>query len=264
MAVRRFPGDEQDDALMNQEALTSLMNRQPTAQGADPSISVNAFERGSQVPPSVMAPYQSNLGTSNGGSPIDPRVSGQITPNPMGTASGVGGGGTNSAWDTDGYSAPAYTTGSAKGVMTGWDDKKWNDPNNQHPKYVVGRILSQYSPSSDADFNAAVTEIQKAYPGTTTNGKDKVTIPGVGTIDMRQNAGLGGTAWQWLTGDTGGAAPAGAPQAAPMLNADGGAVSGSAQALTEPSVYRKLLEQIQNLSGPQATDQNALLSLMQR
>ncbi len=116
------------------------------------------------------------------------------------TALNKAGAGTDkSAWDTGGYQAPQHTAASFGPVMLGWDGGKWVDPNLQTPKYVVGRILSQY-PHTIEGLGAAMAEIQMAYPGTQFDGKDKITIPGVGTIDVLLAAGGpgGGAAWQWL------------------------------------------------------------------
>jgi hypothetical protein len=88
--------------------------------------------------------------------------------------------------------------------MAGWDQTKWSNADHQTPKYAVGRILSQFAPSI-AGLAQALPEIQKAYPGATFNGKDKITIPGVGTFDVLTNSGSGqnmGWAWQ---GEGGGA-----------------------------------------------------------
>lgn len=104
-----------------------------------------------------------------------------------------------SAWDTDSYAAPQHTAANFGPVMLGWDGQKWVDPNLQTPKYAVGRILSQYPHTIDG-LGAAMAEIQMAYPGTQFDGRDKITIPGVGTIDVLLAAGGpgGGAAWQWL------------------------------------------------------------------
>jgi hypothetical protein len=96
----------------------------------------------------------------------------------------------------DGYAQPSYQAAHAGGVLPGWDATKWGDTSHQSPKYVVGRILSQF-PATTQGITAAVAEIQKAYPGSTWNGKDTVTIPGVGPVDILQGASQGGQAWQW-------------------------------------------------------------------
>lgn len=104
-----------------------------------------------------------------------------------------------SAWDTHEYAIPQHVAQNPGQVMPGWDAANWANPNMQTPKYVVGRILSQY-PHTIAGLADAMAEIRMAYPGSLFDGKDKVTIPGVGTIDVLQAAGGpgGGVAWQWL------------------------------------------------------------------
>ena len=150
----------------------------------------------------------------------------------------------------DGYSAPKYTAPAAGAVMPGWDATKWNDPAHQTPKYVVGRLVSQYG-TDDASFAKAVADIQKAYPGTTTDGKDKVTIPGVGTIDIRTGASQGGTGWAWqpVTGPDGspvaqGASPSGPGSPGPGTSGwDNVWAAGGAQSTTR-SLIDTLMEQL--------------------
>ena len=102
-----------------------------------------------------------------------------------------------SSMNTDGYAAPAYIPKGAGAAMSGWDATKWGNVAHQTPKYGVGRILSNYAPTVEG-LSQAMADIQRAYPGSTFNGKDKVTIPGVGTIDVLQGASQGGSAWQWM------------------------------------------------------------------
>ena len=99
--------------------------------------------------------------------------------------------------NTDGYAAPAFLPKASGGAMSGWDQTKWANESHMTPKYGVGRILSNYQPTV-AGLGQAITEIQRAYPGATFNGKDKITIPGVGTFDVLQGASQGGQAWQWM------------------------------------------------------------------
>lgn len=108
----------------------------------------------------------------------------------------------SSQWDTDGWGTPQYLGKAAGGAMAGWDQKNWDDQNMQTPKYVVGRILSNYTPSMDG-LGQAMQEIQQAYPGATFDGKDKIEIPGLGTIDVLVNAGGDNMSWAWqdLTND---------------------------------------------------------------
>jgi len=130
-------------------------------------------------------------------------------------------------------------------VLPGWDAAKWADPNHQTPKYVVGRIVSQYG-ADDAGFAKAVAEIQKAYPGTTTDGKDKVTIPGVGTIDIRTEASSGGTGWAWqpLTNPDGSSVE---QASAPSGSSGGGwnnAWAAGGANFTTRSLIQKLMEEL--------------------
>jgi hypothetical protein len=96
----------------------------------------------------------------------------------------------------DYYAPQAQAQQPSSAAMAGWDGAKWSDTSHQTPKYTVGRILSQYPPTV-AGLSQSLPEIQRAYPGATFDGKDKIMIPGVGTIDVLQNASQGGTAWQW-------------------------------------------------------------------
>ena len=99
--------------------------------------------------------------------------------------------------NTDGYAAPSFLPKASGGAMSGWDQTKWANESHMTPKYGVGRILSNYAPTVEG-LGQAITEIQRAYPGSTFNGKDKITIPGVGTFDVLQGASQGGSAWQWM------------------------------------------------------------------
>lgn len=89
----------------------------------------------------------------------------------------------------------------------GFDQAKWMDPTHDTPKYAVTRIIGQYGNSPDG-VRAALPEIQAKYPGTTFNGTDLLSIPGVGNIDVIGNAGGTNNA-QWL--DQGAAAAPASP-----------------------------------------------------
>lgn len=104
----------------------------------------------------------------------------------------------------DGFNAPQHVAANPGAAPPGWDANKWNDPNHQTPKYVVGRILSQF-PTTVEGATQAAAEIARAYPGTTFNGKDKLTIPGVGTFDILRGASVGGQGFQFnqLSGPNG-------------------------------------------------------------
>lgn len=112
------------------------------------------------------------------------------------------------SWRTGGYNAPKFTApGFAQSAMAGWDQTKWQDPNRQSPKYAVGRILSQYAPSPES-LGQAMTQIQQAYPGSTFNGKDRITLPGVGTFDVGQAFSTGDpNQMKWWWGEQGNGAP---------------------------------------------------------
>lgn len=96
------------------------------------------------------------------------------------------------SWNTDGYAVPGYTATNFGSAPSGWDPNKWNDPNHQTPKYVVGRISMEATGgtgqfSSQQQIDQAIQRILEAYPGATSNGRDRVTIPGVGTVDIIQD-----------------------------------------------------------------------------
>lgn len=127
---------------------------------------------------------------------VDPNATGQLAPAPSPTPAAAPA--ANPAWNTDGYAGPQYTAQHYnQNARAGWDQTKWADQNHQTPKYAVGRILDGYTPSIEG-LNTAMGDIQRAYPGATFNGKDKITLPGVGTIDVLQNAGSGQNMnWWW-------------------------------------------------------------------
>jgi hypothetical protein len=79
----------------------------------------------------------------------------------------------------------------------GWDAAKWVNPDHKTPKYVVGRILARFPPTPDG-LTQALPEIQKAMPGTTRIGDDKLNIPDVGIVDVGLSFGIGGgVGWWW-------------------------------------------------------------------
>ena len=131
--------------------------------------------------------------------------------------------------------------------MAGWDQTNWDDPNMQTPKYVVGRILSNYTPSMDG-LGAAMEEIQAAYPGAEFDGKDKIIIPGLGTIDVLVNAGGDNMSWAWqdLTNS-----PGDAGQSTLQASLTGGAadptsalLSGLDPSLLNDPTWRQLFEEL--------------------
>ena len=101
-------------------------------------------------------------------------------------------------WNTGGYATPAFTaTNYNQQAVSGYDPAKWNDPAHQTPKYVVGRILSGYNLNDPTQLQAAMNDIIKAYPGSTWGGRDVITIPGIGPVDViRDFGGESGIAWQ--------------------------------------------------------------------
>ncbi len=101
-------------------------------------------------------------------------------------------------------SAPTGGTLQTSSPLAGWDADKWNDPNHNSPKYVVGRILAKYPPTT-AGLQQAWGEIQSAFPSATFDGKDSISgIPGtMGAVDVLAGASQGGTGWWW--GDQGAA-----------------------------------------------------------
>lgn len=133
--------------------------------------------------------------------PAPPGGGGQTTPDPAEPQTPPGP--DTSAWDTNGYEKPGYVPESYGNAPSGWDPAKWANPNHQSPKYAVGRIIVANGDMKDpGNRQKAIADIQRAYPGATYNGKDRVTIPGVGTIDIFQDAssGMWGPAWQPMDG----------------------------------------------------------------
>ncbi len=100
---------------------------------------------------------------------------------------------------TSGHVMPKFTTSKAGATPLGWDAGKWADPMHQTPKYVVGRIMSAYDLKNPEQRGQAISEIQQAYPGTTFNGKDRLTFPGGGVVDIFGAAGAGEYRPQWLS-----------------------------------------------------------------
>jgi hypothetical protein len=171
----------------------------------------------------------------------------------------------NSKWDTDGYSKPGYTAADTHGTVL-YDPAKWNDANHQTPKYVVGRIMAEAGDMKDPNARTAAFEkIAQAYPGATYNGKDKLTMPDGGIIDVFKGAGSGEYGIQWNP-ETG---PGGKPlegQATP-----GSAIPTQANEQmnsyvpTDMSTYNALQARLKEiLGGDAAMNKEALLSQMVR
>jgi hypothetical protein len=116
-----------------------------------------------------------------------------------------------SGWNTDGFAAPTSIAQNFRSqAPAGWDQTKWNDPTHQTPKYVWGRIAADDNPND-------IDQLLSAYPGATFNGKDKVTIPGVGPVDVYRGASVGLNEPQWLVegGGEGAAGGGGTPTGDP-------------------------------------------------
>lgn len=195
------------------------------------------------------------------------------------TAGGTGSGGTQansqrtydtSTWDHDGWGAPKYIAEDYGGVMAGWDAKNWADANMQTPKYAVGRILSKYTPSSEG-LAQAMAEIEKAYPGASYDGKDKITIPGLGVIDVLVNAGgdPGSMSWAWQDQTN---APGSSPgMRVPVTTGTAGAGAGSSATqgalmpeLMSDDFYQQLQAEVANLVAGKGSrlDAAALLNML--
>jgi hypothetical protein len=106
---------------------------------------------------------------------------------------------TASSTSTTPAQTPATTTTTSQlpPCPLGWDAAKWVNPDHNTPKYVVGRVLWKYPPTP-AGLIDALPEVQKAIPGTTQVGDDKLDIPGVGIVDVGISFGAGGgVGWAW-------------------------------------------------------------------
>jgi hypothetical protein len=145
----------------------------------------------------------------------------------------------------------------------GYDAKNWNDPNMQTPKYGVTRILmSVPGAGTVGGVKAAMADLERAYPGITFDGKDKLTHPEFGTIDVVENAVTGddnsGTGVRWGHDDGGAAAPAGA--GATGAGVDTGAQVQGLQGLDGDTLARLKAELERIMSGQ--PDRLALLEQM--
>ena len=163
--------------------------------------------------------------------------------------------------DTDKYARPQYTVAARGSAPPGFNQEKWANPLHQTPKYVVGRILQQFPPRTE-NVPAAVAEIQKAYPGARQVGNGKVSIPGVGTMDILVGANVGGKRWHAGSAGGGGGAKGGSGQ--------GGGVPGittyDPSNLTSGSALADIIKQIQGIAGSGknlATNRDALMAILQ-
>lgn len=148
------------------------------------------------LPPTGPPPDDSGDWEWDGSNWVRKRDPGQPTP-PPGPGTGGPPGGSNPGTPTPPGGSGGGSSSGLPPVPPGWDATKWNDPNHKTPKYVVGRILAKYPPTT-AGMQQAIPELQAAFPGLTFNGKDKINVPGLGEIDVLQGASSGGTAWQWI------------------------------------------------------------------
>jgi hypothetical protein len=166
-----------------------------------------------------------------------------------------------STWNTDGFTPPAFAAPYAGGTLPGWEASKLADPNHQTPKYVWGRIAL----ANPGDPKKQVAELLRAYPGAQFNGKDKVTgIPGLGPIDIFQGASSGQNTPQWIDEANAGGAQGSASGAKPGggygdLGPASNASNGLLDQMSQGSTHENLLAKIQQILGPAATDQQALL-----
>lgn len=180
------------------------------------------------------------------------------------------------SWNTKGYATPNYTvTRTGLPPLPGFDAGKWNDPNAQQPKYVIGGILQEAAGGdgllqTPEERERAVKNIQAAYGGTF-DGKDKIAIPGIGTIDIFGGAGNGlyqGT-YQVVEGtglapDGSPLPPEGAPDGAPGSPLDG-FVSNNRYRSNNTQTGGDALQVIYDLLGPlmgDLTKQNALQNVL--
>jgi hypothetical protein len=172
----------------------------------------------------------------------------------------------SSGWDTDGFSKPAYTAQSFGNAPAGFDQAKWANPNHQTPKYAVGRILAESGAPSVENAAKAAENIMRAYPGATYNGKDKITMPDGGVIDILTNSSTGdasqmGWAWQPETGPGGAALP---QDAQGVAGAGGGGGGMESLVSSDPEFFKRLMSQLQGSlnGGPGTVDDSALRQLL--
>jgi hypothetical protein len=98
---------------------------------------------------------------------------------------------------TPAVDAPRAAPAARPETMHGWNAAKWADPTHVTPKYVIGRILANFPPTPQG-LQDAMPEIQRAMPGTTLVGDDKLSLPGVGLVDVGLSFSVGGgVGWWW-------------------------------------------------------------------
>jgi hypothetical protein len=173
-------------------------------------------------------------------------------------------------FNTDGYPRPNFVPQARGGPMPGWEASKWGDPNHQTPKYVIGRILSNFSPRTE-NMDQVVAAIAQAYPGTRRTGSGDITVPGIGSTDILRAADVGGKGWQFLGqgggGGGGGQQTGGYPQMdyqtmLAMLMGGGGQPMGPQQQVQQAapqqdnSQYMRQIQQLQTQLAELQSGQN--------
>lgn len=222
---------------------------------------------------SAKKPLYGDVSDSPNTGPLDPRkreggvvdsLAPSNAPSDPGVKPPAGATAPNASWDTDGFATPAFTAPPARYGLPGFEDDKLADPNHQSPKYVWGRIAGSNMKDGKLDVQAAAAQLLQAYPGATFDGKDKASIPGVGTVDLVRGASAGINAPTWQPVDEGGgggaAGGAGVPPLAPF---DAGGYTGGgslaeANPLTSESTYSKLMQQLKTILGGQDPERAAL------
>lgn len=226
------------------------------------------------VAPFAAPPLNEGGPQQDGAAPYMPQILPEGAPKPTLDTSAPD----TSTWNTDGYARPGYTAKAGlPSLGSGWDEAKWKDPNHQTPKYVFGRILQEASGGTGvlrdpAQREQAVSNILKAYPGAKFDGKQKITMPDGGVIDIFHGADAGhyGAAFQVEPGtgkdasgrpiDTsGGMRAAGVP----LGVQDIGGIAG--QVPSDMGAYERLQQRLKSiLGGDEVFEREALLSLMEQ
>lgn len=170
----------------------------------------------------------------------------------------------SSKWDTDGYARPGFTAENFGNAPAGFDMTKWGNADHQTPKYVLGRIVNAYAKDGRIDLGGmekAFADIQRAYPGSTWSGKDKVTVPGVGEVDLvkgMSDDGMGEVQYG-VAGAGGGGQGGGIGGVASAL---AHAMKGSGIAATPDSnAIQELIARLQ-AEGNHSVDQDAMRALL--